>query len=99
MFNIGEKIREQLLIRKMSVAEFARLINADRNNAYHIFKRKSIDTELLFKISVILNYDFFQHFQPLSEFGRGVIDDFSMPDREWFSKQFDLVFEKLDQIR
>ena len=48
--------------RKVSVTEFAKRINTNRNNVYDIFKRKSIDTELLFKISKILSYNFFELF-------------------------------------
>ena len=98
MVNIGEKIKEQLLIKKMSVADFAKKINTDRNNAYHIFKRKSIDTELLFKVSVILNFDFFQYYLPLADNKRTENDDFTMPDREWFTKQFKVLNKKIDQI-
>ena len=98
MVNIGEKIKEQLVIKKMSVADFAKKINTDRNNAYHIFKRRSIDTELLFKVSVTLNFDFFQYYQPLPENKRTATDDFSMPDREWFTKQFKGINKKLNQI-
>ena len=98
MVNIGEKIKEQLLIKKMSVADFAKKINTDRNNAYNIFKRRSIDTELLFKVSVTLNFDFFQYYLPLSDNKRIETDDFTMPDREWFAKQFKGINKKLNQI-
>lgn len=37
-------------------------INIDSRNIYNIFKRKSIDTELLEKIGEILEYDFFKHY-------------------------------------
>jgi transcriptional regulator with XRE-family HTH domain len=98
MVNIGEKIKEQLIVKKMSVADFAKKINTDRNNAYHIFKRKSIDTELLFKISVILNFDFFKFYQPLPDNKRMEYEDFTMPDRVWFTKQFKLVQKKIDKL-
>jgi transcriptional regulator with XRE-family HTH domain len=59
---LGKKIEEVLKDRKMSVADFAKKINTNRNNVYDIFKRKSIDTELLYKISKILSYNFFELF-------------------------------------
>lgn len=58
--NIGKKIEEVLREKKFSVSLFAQKINTNRNNVYDIFKRKSIDTELLYKISKILNYNFFE---------------------------------------
>ena len=62
MVAIGKKIEEVLKDRNMSVTEFAKKINTNRNNVYDIFKRKSIDTELLQKISKILAYNFFELF-------------------------------------
>lgn len=57
---IGQLIEERVHLRKMEVTEFAKLIGVERSNAYHIFKRESIDTNLLKKIGQILDYDFFQ---------------------------------------
>ena len=42
----------------MSIKEFAKRINRDRTTVYNIFKRKSIDTDLLIKVSDALDYDF-----------------------------------------
>lgn len=59
---IGKLIEERVKTSKMSVAEFGRQINKERSNVYDIFKRSSIDTELLDLIGQVLKYDFFQHF-------------------------------------
>lgn len=56
--NYGQEIRKVLKQRGMTVAEFARRINKSRENAYDIFKRKSLDIDLLNTISQILEYDF-----------------------------------------
>ncbi len=37
----------------------AKKINCDRTNVYKIFRRASIDTALLLRISAVLEYDFF----------------------------------------
>ena len=42
----------------MTVMEFAQRINRDRTPIYDIFGRKSIDIDLLIKISNALDYDF-----------------------------------------
>ncbi len=64
--NIGNKIKLEIKKKGMSTSEFARRINKSRENAYSIFKRKSIDTELLMVISKVLDVDFFQFYTKLS---------------------------------
>lgn len=41
---------------------FAAKLSCDRTNVYKIFARPSIDTQLLFRISVILNRNFFAEY-------------------------------------
>ncbi len=59
--HIGNKIQEVLRRhpKEHTVTWFARQLNCHRVNAYDIFNRRTIDTELLWRISVILDYDFF----------------------------------------
>ena len=57
--HIGQKIREVLENSPMSITDFAAKINRTRAVAYDIFKRSTIDTGLLQRISKVLNYDFF----------------------------------------
>ena len=59
---IGELIKERLNAHESSVAWFARKLSCSRVNVYKIFCKEYIDTELLTRISRILNYDFFQYF-------------------------------------
>ncbi len=44
----------------ITVTEFAKRINKSRENVYSIFTRKSIDTNLLSKISEVLEFDFYK---------------------------------------
>ena len=60
--HIGKLVRKHLEEVGMTKSEFARRLNTSPQNIYGIFKRKSIDTELLKNISTILNYDFFQYY-------------------------------------
>lgn len=62
VINIGNKIKSILDKKGMTASEFAMRINKSRENVYSIFKRKSIDTALLLKISEVLEHDFFQHY-------------------------------------
>ncbi len=59
MIHIGEAIKQELIQQERSISWFARKLYCDRSNVYDIFKRKSIDTELLLRISIILNRNFF----------------------------------------
>lgn len=59
---IGELIKERLIAEERSVAWFSRKLSCSRANVYKIFRKEYIDTELLMRISKILDYDFFQYF-------------------------------------
>ena len=65
--NIGSKIKQVFDKKGMTVSEFGRRINKSRENVYSIFKRKTIDTGLLQKISEVLEFDFFQYYTPLKD--------------------------------
>lgn len=60
--HIGKLIRKHLEEVGMTKSEFARRLQTSPQNIYGIFKRKSIDTNLLRNISTILNFDFFQYY-------------------------------------
>lgn len=60
--HIGKKIKEVLSKSPMSVVDFAEKINKTRTVAYDIFKRDSVDSVLLNKISKVLNHNFFQYY-------------------------------------
>ena len=62
MLHIGELIQEELHRQERTVSWFARKLFCDRTNVYNIFQRKSIDTELLLRISLILNHNFFKYY-------------------------------------
>ncbi len=59
MIHIGKAIEEELHTQERSVAWFARKLCCDRTNVYNIFRRKSIDTDQLLRISKILGRNFF----------------------------------------
>ncbi len=60
--HIGELIRDRLANEPKgnTVTWFAKCLNCHRVNVYDIFKRRTIDTELLWRISVILKHNFFR---------------------------------------
>ena len=58
MVNIGERIREELTRQERSVSWLARKLNCQRSGIYRIFRKNSIDTQLLMQISQILQHNF-----------------------------------------
>lgn len=68
MIHIGKLIEAELHRQERTVTWFANKLYCDRTNVYKIFRKQSIDTELLLRISHILNYNFFHYYG--SEFSR-----------------------------
>ena len=60
--HIGHLIREQLKADNRSVNWLAREIHCTRNNLYKIFNKPSLDSDLILKISVAMNFNFFQYY-------------------------------------
>lgn len=62
MIHIGKLIEKELRRQERSVSWFARKLYCDRSNVYDIFRRENIDADLLLRISMILNHNFFQYY-------------------------------------
>jgi len=62
--HIGKAIKKKMAEKSITVAELARRIDRERTTVYDIFGRKSVDTELLIKMSDALEYDFHQVYFP-----------------------------------
>lgn len=60
MKTIGELIKEELKRQERSISWFARQLSCDRSNVYRILQKNSIDTNILARISTILNHNFFE---------------------------------------
>ncbi|MDR0565626.1 MAG: helix-turn-helix domain-containing protein [Prevotellaceae bacterium] len=58
--HIGKLIKEKFDEKKMTKAEFSRRIHIHRSTVYLLFEQKSIDVELLFAISKVLEYNFIE---------------------------------------
>ena len=57
--HIGKEIHEELQRQGHSVQWLSRQLGCNRTNIYNIFVRESINTDLLMKISIALEKDFF----------------------------------------
>lgn len=58
--NIGEEIQKEMENQKIGATVMAKKIDTNRRHIYRIFAKNSIDTELLFKVSIVLKHDFFK---------------------------------------
>jgi len=56
--HIGKKIQHVFNQSGLTVSQFARMLEIQRTRIYTIFECKTIDTDLLCKISDVLHYDF-----------------------------------------
>ena len=59
---IGEEIKKVVKERQVTVSWLSRELGCHRTNIYRIFTSKSIDTDILLRLSIILNHDFFRHY-------------------------------------
>lgn len=60
--NIGEKIKARAKELRIGPTELGKMINTSKQNIYGIYKRKSLDTYTLSKLSTALKFDFFALF-------------------------------------
>ncbi len=78
--HVGKKIKEEIRKQNFSVTLFAKKINRSRNVVYDIFRRESIDTDLLNKIGKILNCDFFSMYSSQKEYTQESVKHFYVND-------------------
>ena len=76
---IGKIIEDELRRQERTVTWLSRKINCDRRNIYNIFSRGCIDTDLLYRLSVALNTDFFKYFSASLQSSEN--KDFTTPHR------------------
>lgn len=68
--HIGSLIGNELRRQRRPAAWLAQEICCDRTNVYKILRKGSIDTELLCRISMALEHDFFAEFQSACGFAK-----------------------------
>ena len=58
-FHIGQKIREVMREKQFTATLLAEKIHTTRTNMHKIMRKSNLDIELLIRISVALEHDFF----------------------------------------
>jgi hypothetical protein len=65
--HIGKEIEQHYKKSGIKLSEFAKRLNTSPRNVYAIFERTDIKTDLLQKISEVLNFNFFNLYSSNSE--------------------------------
>ncbi|MCQ2270148.1 MAG: XRE family transcriptional regulator [Bacteroidales bacterium] len=84
--HIGQLVKSVFDSSHLSVSELARKLHCDRSNVYSIFQRRSVDVELLAKLSKILNYNFLEEAMRLYE----------LPPASAPKLKFDIILNDID---
>lgn len=97
--HIGRLIKTVFERSGMSVSEFARQLNCERTNIYTIFKRRTIDVELLINISKILNYNFFEDILKETNLNIKTTHDINIRIQDCSEEKIKIFKEFLDKMK
>lgn len=96
---IGSLINDEVRRQQIPITEFAKMINCQRSNVYDIFKRNTIDIQLLQRISLVLKHNYFEDLAKDIDLARPVPIDEKELERlraiNQFLESVPKVFEKL----
>lgn len=94
---LGEIIKKKVEESGLKVSAFAQKINVSRNNVYDIYDRETVDTGLLFNISKVLDYDFFQHLDPLNLRGQqqNLLNE---PEVKYVLKREEILMQHIENL-
>ena len=93
--HIGEEIKKRAKELRIGPTELAHLVNSSKQNIYSIYKRKSIDCDLLQRISIVLGFDFFNYYR-LPKLGT---DEKQPPAKYTTAADVDLLNNELQDCR
>lgn len=62
MIHIGKRIKQKLAEQGRTSSWLAQQLSYNRTTMYKIYDKASLDTQMLLRISRIMEYDFFQEF-------------------------------------
>ena len=80
-YHIGQEILKEVKAKFPSVAAFARELCKSSSATYEIFGKKSLDTDLLLKVSKLLDRDFFREFSEKCLNGEVAVEDKDMTEK------------------
>ena len=80
-YNIGQEILKEVKAKYPSVTAFAKDLCKSSSATYEIFGKTSLDTDLLLKISQLLERDFFREFSEKCLNGEVAVEDKDMTEK------------------
>ena len=80
-YHIGQEILKEVKAKFPSVAAFARELCKSSSATYEIFGKTSLDTDLLLKVSQLLERDFFREFSEKCLNGEVAVEDKDMTEK------------------
>ena len=80
-YDIGQEILKEVKAKFPSVAAFARELCKSSSATYEIFGKTSLDTDLLLKVSKLLDRDFFREFSEKCLNGEVAVEDKDMTEK------------------
>ena len=80
-YQIGQEILKEVKAKFPSVAAFARELCKSSSATYEIFGKTSLDTDLLLKVSKLLDRDFFREFSEKCLNGEVAVEDKDMTEK------------------
>ena len=101
--HIGQLIKEKVTEKRLSQEALGKMINTTKQNVGNIYKRRSIDTQLLLKLCTVLEFDFFEAFyteEPLKSMRKKELDGFhtEVSNLQNLLKQRDERIRDLEEI-
>lgn len=75
MIHTGQLIKHALREQGHTVAWFATQLCCTRSNIYKIFRKANIDVELLWRISLVLDHNFFYELSGIYQENPQLIDE------------------------
>ena len=79
-YNIGQEILKEVKAKYLSVTAFAKDLCKSSSATYEIFGKTSLDTDLLLKVSQLLDRDFFREFSEKCLNGEVAVEDKDMTE-------------------
>ena len=80
-YNIGQEILKEVKAKYPTVAAFARELCKSSSATYEIFGKTSLDTDLLLKVSKLLDRDFFREFSEKCLNGEVAVENKDMTEK------------------
>ena len=60
MIHIGSLIQQEMERQQRTPSWLARKISCDRTNVYYIYRQESLNTAIIYRISIALHHNFFE---------------------------------------